>query len=92
MKHRFELGEVVKDKITGFEGVAMVRAEYFTDCTHYGLCARSLENGKTIDWQWFDETRLVKADKMKVTKEPRAGEKPTRLIPTGGPCPAGPEA
>ncbi len=69
---KFELGEVLKDKITGFEGVAMARSEYFTDCIHYGLCSTSLKDGKPMEWEYFDETRLVHVlGKEKMEKEPR---------------------
>ena len=46
---KFELGEVLKDKITGFTGVVMGRTEYFTDCDHYGLCSQKLRNEKNPD-------------------------------------------
>lgn len=34
---KFELGELLEDKVTGFKGTVMVRAEYFTGCVCYGL-------------------------------------------------------
>jgi|GEM_PF-2446504 len=74
---KFLLGEILKDKVTGFQGVAMARTEYFTDCTHYGLCSQNLESGKPIDWEWFDETRLVKTEEPIVTRELRAGQPTT---------------
>jgi len=74
----FELGEVLRDKITGFKGVAMAKTEYFTDCTHYGLCSQELNDGKPIDWEWFDETRLEHVKEAeKIVKGPRK--------PTSGP-------
>jgi hypothetical protein len=80
----FELGEVLKDKVTGFQGVAMGRTEYFTDCSHYGLCSQSLKDGKPMEWEWFDETRLVRVEGAeKVVKEPRT--------PTSGPHPNAPQ-
>lgn len=81
---KFELGVTLKDKITGFQGVAMGRTEYFTDCSHYGLCSRELKDGKPVEWQWFDETRLIQMDgDEKVLKSPR--------IPTSGPHPNAPQ-
>ena len=85
MEFKFELGEVLKDKITGFEGVAMGRTEYFTDCTHYGLCSQSLnKDGEPIGWHWFDETRLILVENTeKIAKESR--------LPTSGPNPNAPQ-
>jgi len=76
---KFELGEILKDKITGFQGVAMARTEYFTDCTHYGLAAQKVKDDGTVqDWQWFDETRLVKIDGCeRIEKEPRCNPQAT---------------
>jgi hypothetical protein len=88
MKSKFELGEILMDKITGFKGVAMGRTEYFTDCTHYGLsivrCSQSLnKDGKVLDYEWFDETRLVRVKgAKKIEKELRE--------PTSGPYPNAP--
>lgn len=64
---KFRLGEILKDKITGFKGVAMARTEYFTGCTHYGLAAQKLgKSGTPEDWQWFDEIRLMRTKKGKI--------------------------
>lgn len=69
---KFEMGEVLKDKVTGFQGVVMARTEYFTDCTHYGLCSQTLKDGKPIDWEWLDETRLIQvAGAERIVKESR---------------------
>lgn len=57
---RFELGEVLRDVVSGFEGVVMVRSEYFTGCVHYGLCPQKLKDEKMIDWEWIDESRLAR--------------------------------
>jgi len=66
------LGEILKDKVTGFQGVAMCRTEYFTDCTHYGLCSQTLKDGKPLNWEYFDETRLVRIEGIpKIEKESR---------------------
>jgi heat shock protein HspQ len=37
---KFEKGEIVKGKVTGFEGVVMVRSDYYTGCNTYGLLSR----------------------------------------------------
>ncbi len=56
-----KLGQFVKEVVTGIEGVAMARTEYYTGCTHIGICPRepSRDNGKISlpDWIWVDETR-----------------------------------
>ena len=81
---KFQLGEVLKDKVTGFQGAVMVRAHYFTGCVHYGLCPQELKDGKPIDWEWIDSSRLIRVDGAEqVTHE--------NGIPTSGPEPCGPQ-
>jgi len=79
----FELGEILKDRVSGFQGVVMARTEYFTGCVHYGLCSQSLKDNRPIDWEWFDETRL---DKVKGKKRVEIG--PRSKVTTSGvePC------
>jgi hypothetical protein len=55
---KYELGEELKDIVTGFVGVVMGRTEYLTGCNHYGLVPRTLKDGIPMDYQWIDETRL----------------------------------
>lgn len=81
---KFELGETLRDKITFFQGVALARTEYFTGCDHYGLCSRELKDNVPMDWQWFDETRLVRVESAaKIEREERK--------PTSGPQPHAPQ-
>lgn len=56
---KFNLGDVVKDKVTGFTGVVMAATAYFTKCVHYGICPKTLKGGTEIsDWTYLDESRL----------------------------------
>lgn len=80
---KFDLGRTLKDIVTGFEGVAMGRTQYFTGCNHYGLCAQKLtKEGKPLEWEWFDETRLQVLGKRLITTDRS----------TSGPHPNAPEA
>ena len=51
------LGKKVKDKFTGYTGVATNRTEYFpTGIVRYGVEAPAGERGVTLEY--FDEARL----------------------------------
>ncbi|MFH0821261.1 MAG: hypothetical protein V2B18_00790 [Pseudomonadota bacterium] len=56
----FELGQTVKDKITGYTGVVMARIEYFTGCLHYGIQPKKVtKDGRVPEWEYIDQSRLV---------------------------------
>jgi hypothetical protein len=55
---KYENGDKLRDRVTGLEGVVMVRAEYSTGCVHYGLLSQALKDGKPADWEWIDQSRL----------------------------------
>ena len=59
MEFKFDNGQVLKDKVSGFQGVVVGRTEYDTGCRHYGLQSQELHDGKPVDWEWFDESRLI---------------------------------
>jgi hypothetical protein len=81
---KFELGQEIKDVITGYQGVVMVRAEYFTGCRHYGVLTRLPDkDGNERPWNWLDESRWEVVELPKV-------EQPKRK--SSGPCPNGPNA
>ena len=49
------LGAAVRDRVTGFEGVAISRGEYLTGCTQYGIAPKStdgqIKGAEYLDWQ-----------------------------------------
>lgn len=53
-----QLGHTAKDKVTGFEGTLVGRADYLYGCTQYCLCPTVDKDGKVRDSQWFDEGRI----------------------------------
>lgn len=83
MDFRFKLGRIAKDKVTGFTGVIMGRSEYFTGCNHYALVSEKLTSeGKPMDWEWFDETRLVLIGNVQIKPELRDGKGTSGPMPT----------
>lgn len=80
-----ELGLEVKDKITGFTGIVIGKAEYLTGCNQYGICPTVDADGKKRDTEWFDEGRLLVigegVSKEEVSVEQNGG--PNRDAPRG---------
>jgi hypothetical protein len=77
MKKMGNLGKVGKDKITGFKGIIVGKANYLYGCTQYALAPRVLdkETGKLLETAWFDEGRIeIISDG--ITSEEVKGKKP----------------
>lgn len=53
-----KLGLKAKDKVTGFEGILVARAQYLTGCDQYGI-APLAQNGEVKNSHYFDEGRIV---------------------------------
>ena len=67
-------GNLVRDTVTGFTGIATGRAEYMYGCNRIQVEPKELKDGAPIESCWFDEQRIevVKADTPKVSKDSRA--------------------
>lgn len=70
----FDFGDLLKDVVTGFEGIVMVKALYSTGCLHYGLSPQQsakTDKGSPEDpnWLWYDESRLERVEPKKVKFE-----------------------
>jgi len=64
----FNLGDEVKDKITGYKGVIRARSQYLTGCNTYGIQSQKLTKEEAPqDWKWFDEDQLSLLTTQKVT-------------------------
>lgn len=82
-----ELGDKVKEVVTGFEGVVTGRAEYLTGCTQFCVTP-PVKDGAIVDSVWFDETRLRvnetgAALRTTLAKEPTKAGGPQANAPRG---------
>lgn len=80
------LGDKVRDTVTGLEGIVTSRSEFLNGCIRVGIQPQEVKDGKPADSVWVDEPQceVVKAavvegfgDRLKAA----AG----RLMRTGGP-------
>ena len=76
---RFELGEELKDKITGFRGIAITRVEFLNGCIQYGLKPKcnDKEPNKMPEAVHVDVAQLEYADAKKNKVEITKSTKPT---------------
>ncbi len=54
-----QLGQRVRDRISGFEGTVTGRAEYLTGCTQCVVVPDVAADGSHREAHWFDEQRLA---------------------------------
>lgn len=81
-KAKFDNGDLLRDQVTGFEGIVMVVAYYSTGCIHYGVQQQKVkEDGSVPDWQWLDESRFrlvrAKAVSFDIPQTVRSGPMPS---------------
>ncbi len=82
------LGDKVKDRINGFEGIVTGLAYYLYGCRQVYVAPTSLaEHGKWPDGQWIDEDRVavVAPDEVEQpdSAADRAGGPATEALPPG---------
>lgn len=53
-----ELGDQVRDKVTGFKGIVTGQAQYLTGCKQVMVTPRVGDDGKYVDACWLDVDRV----------------------------------
>lgn len=73
-----KLGQVVKDKITGYQGVVIAITKWLYGCTRITVQAGELKDGKPVDNYTFDEPQaLVIKDNFDKPAKPTHGGRET---------------
>lgn len=73
------LGDKVKDKVTGFAGIAIARTEWLNGCIRVTVQPDKLTDGKVAASETIDEPQLVVV---------KIGQVKVKVSDTGGPIPA----
>ena len=78
------LGQRVRDKISGYEGVVVARTEWLWGCVRYGVRSEKLDKeGLPLEDKWFDEDEILVLP-AEVQEAPRPSAE--RRVATGGPA------
>lgn len=73
---KFNMGDRVKDIVSGYTGVILAMTYYSTGCRHYGIAPEKTgKDGNIREYEWLDESRLVLVKSARERKRK----------PTGGP-------
>lgn len=67
-----ELGDKVKDKICGFEGIAISVTKYLNGCVQYEVQPPVNKKGEYVSSLWIDEPQLIVTKKADVDESPPA--------------------
>ena len=82
---KIELGDKVKDVVSGFTGIVIAKTEWMNRCVRITVQPQSLtKEGKTRDSEAFDIEQLILIKPQVVKPKPIAAESNR----TGGPMPA----
>ncbi len=80
---KIELGDRVKDVVTGFRGIVIAVTEWLQGCTTVTVRSEELKDGKPIDSISFDEPQLQILAKSIVPS--KLTMEPVKARRTGGP-------
>ena len=67
------LGDVAKDKITGFEGVVVADTAWLNGCRRLTLQPQKLKDGKSLETETYDVTHLVLVKARAFTGQQKTG-------------------
>lgn len=72
---QFDLGDEVRDRITGLKGIILSRTQWYNKCIRYCIQPKGVKDGKIPDGINMDEESLemVKAQAIPSTKRNQTG-------------------
>ncbi len=84
-----QLGDRVRDPITGFTGIVVVIASWLHGCIRVGVQPEEMHEGKPVDDRHFDNSQLIVVEKrvhtpmqLAVTEMPSGEERRSNGGPT----------
>ena len=80
MKFKFKLGQVVRDRITGYTGLVYCRTQWLNNCNTYNVKSRELKDGKPMDSVSFDEPTLELVEEKQVLEPQQKTGGPTESV------------
>jgi len=84
-KPKFEIGDHLRDVISGYEGVVTAKTVWYNGCVRYRLEPDKLNprTGELIESETFDEEQLEKIKKkpVKTPENQSGGARPSDIIP-----------
>lgn len=82
-ENEVELLDRVKDRITGFEGLAWSWVKFATGCDRIGILPTETRDGKLVEVEYFDLPRVEIVKKQSVSLSPKPAETKKSTGPGG---------
>ena len=82
------MGQKVKDRVSGFVGIAVARVEFLNGCVRIAIQPKVSKDGKVVGSTYFDieQLEVVEGAKaIKIRERPSGGDRsnvPDRQMPT----------
>lgn len=70
---KFKLGQKVKDKVTGYQGIITGRTEWLNGCIRYCIQAKKKKDGTIPETEHVDEAQVRLVDQGLNTKKKKTG-------------------
>jgi hypothetical protein len=81
---KIELGNLVKDKVSGISGIAVSRTEFLNGCVRYSLQPKPAKKDGSMPAElWFDEKQLEVVGKGVAIQMKRTGGPTNTKTPRG---------
>lgn len=58
-----EIGDIARDKVTGYSGVVIGHTKWLNGCDRIGIRSKKLKDGKPQGAEWFDEMEIEVLEK-----------------------------
>ena len=81
MNSKIELGLLVRDSITGFQGYVTGHCEYITGCNQSLLQPACKPDNEFVESRWFDDDRLTVVVFSPITLPSKTADGPDREAP-----------
>ncbi len=81
---KFENGDRVKEKVTGFTGTITGTCYYLTGCNQYLIVARAKDEFSESKSVWYDEGRIEFIEKVITEEEVKAVDSGCDILPNIG--------
>lgn len=83
--YKFQNGDEVTEKVTGFTGIITGSVHYLTGCNQYLIVSKSKDSTTEGVGVWFDEGRLTLIKEQAISIDSvKATENGCDMVPKGG--------